>query len=106
MLELPLEIVLPPHAEMLNDLRRLVEAFCAAERLRPDRAEAAGMAVHELAQNGMAYSSGGAVEVRVAIDRPTNALEVRVRNAASPRSVEALKEHLTRVQRAPDPLAL
>jgi hypothetical protein len=89
----------------VDEVRRLVESFCASARAGAAREEQLALAAHELVQNAIANGDGSEVELEVEVDGSAGRARLAVTNAVSPERLETLRDRVARVQAEPDPLA-
>jgi hypothetical protein len=94
-----------PMWSRVDEVRRLVESFCASARAGAAREEQLALAAHELVQNAIANGDGSELDLEVEVDRSAGRARLAVTNAISPERVEALRARVARVQGEEDPLA-
>ncbi len=93
-----------PSWDVIDEVRRFVERFCATACPGAERQEQIALAAHELVQNAIAASTTD-VELRIELDRKAGCVRLSVSNGAAPDQIEVLRQRLVRVQSHRDPLA-
>lgn len=96
---------LDPSWVFVDELRRFVEAFCAAACPGEEREEQLALAAHELFQNAVAHSTGPRVELRCEVDRAAGTVRLSVTNAVEPAQAERLRAKVAEVSADADALA-
>ncbi len=96
---------LPPLWSTVDDVRRLVETFCAEVFPQAGREQQLALAAHELLQNAFAGSSGDEVELELALDPGADRARLSVTSACDRERAAALLARVARVQAHADPLA-
>jgi len=80
----------------VDDIRRLVENFCAAAADADQGGEVA-LAAHELIQNAIANASTPFIELELAVDGRDRGVELAVSHACAPDRVARLRAKLSRL---------
>ena len=89
----------------VDDVRRLVESFCAGACPDADREQQLALAAHELVQNAFASGPSSDVELELELDPDAGRARLSVTSACEPERLPALRARVARVQAARDPLA-
>jgi anti-sigma regulatory factor (Ser/Thr protein kinase) len=89
----------------IDDIRRFVEAFCAAACPEAGREEQLALATHELVQNAVTNGTSREIELRLAVDPRAERVSVSVTNGCAPSALQRLRERLARIYLDQDPLA-
>ena len=87
----------------VDEVRHFVESFCACAGVGPERESQLALATHELLQNAITNSTSTSIELRLAIDRTRDTVEVSLTNACSPAASKVLCSRLAALRDA-DPL--
>ncbi|HEY4103681.1 MAG TPA: ATP-binding protein [Polyangiaceae bacterium] len=96
-----------PLAEQIASLRSAVSDLCAPHIAAADELSRLLLATHELLENIVKYSAGGAAEFHLALERAERGLLLRLRtkNRALPERLRDTRQRLDALAAAPDPLA-
>lgn len=94
-----------PSWEVVDEVRRFVERFCATACPGEERQEQLALAAHELVQNAVANAASPDVEFRIELDRGAGRVRLSVSNGCSAEQIAVLRARLTRAQAHRDPLA-
>jgi hypothetical protein len=89
----------------VDDVRRLVESFCASACPGSSREEQLALAAHELVQNAFANAASSEVELEVELDRRAGRARLSVTNDCAPERIALLRARVARAQAHRDPLA-
>lgn len=96
---------LEPLWPTVDDVRRLVETFCASACPGSAREAQLALAAHELVQNAFANADSPDVELELRLDRRAGHARLSVTNACAPERIPLLRERVARAQANHDPLA-
>jgi hypothetical protein len=96
-----------PLAEQIASLRGAVSDLCAPHVADADELSRVLLAMHELLENIVKYSSGGMAEFHFALECTGGGLRARLRttNRAEPERLRDTQQRLDALAAAPDPVA-
>ena len=89
----------------VDDVRRLVESFCAGACPGSSRDGELALAAHELVQNAIASGASHGVELQLELDRRAGRARLSVTNDCPPERIPVLRARIARAQANRDPLA-
>ena len=103
-----LTISFQPNPGLLTPTRDFVSSFCATFVRDPDIVYRVTMAVHELLENSIKYSSDGATEMSIELhhDERKTRVSIRAENRATPERLVAVRDTIERIRKAADPFEL
>lgn len=95
------------NVDVLAPVRRFVSDIVERLIKRPEVASRIEIAVHELAENSMKYSAGTGARIAIEVFDVPGQMRVVVRttNQASPEYLAQLRELVTEMKAAPDPIS-
>ncbi|HEX3776528.1 MAG TPA: hypothetical protein VHV51_18780 [Polyangiaceae bacterium] len=96
-----------PLAEQIASLRSAISDLCAPHIAAADELSRLLLASHEMLENIVKYSAGGAAEFQLALERADHGLLIRLRtkNRALPERLRDTKQRLDALAAAADPVA-
>lgn len=94
-----------PDWQLIDEVRRFVERFCAAACEGTDREAQLALAAHELVQNAISNASEPGVELQLQVDPSQARVSIAVTNRCQVEQVAELAERIRRAHAEPDPLA-
>jgi anti-sigma regulatory factor (Ser/Thr protein kinase) len=89
---------------VVDDIRRFVEQFCATACPEAKREEQLALATHELVQNAIANAATPDIDVKLELARRTGRVTISVSNDAREDQIEILRERLGRTVAHANPL--
>jgi hypothetical protein len=103
-----LSVQFRPHAGLLTQTREFVALFCGTFVRDPEIVYRLTMALHELLENAIKYSSDGLADVRIELRKEDkeSLVSIRVENRAAPERIVAVRDMIHRIQEAPDTFGL
>jgi anti-sigma regulatory factor (Ser/Thr protein kinase) len=91
--------------ELIDDIRRFVESFCAAACPGSDREAQVALAAHELVQNAISNATEPGVELALEVDAAQARVSIAVSNHCADEQLLELRERIRLAKADPDPLA-
>jgi hypothetical protein len=103
-----LSIEFRPHAGLLTQTREFVSSFCSTFVRDPAFIYRVTIAVHELLENAIKYSSDGSTSIRIALrkDGARRCVSIRAENSAAPQRIVAARDMIERIRETDDPFEL
>jgi hypothetical protein len=97
-----------PHSGLLTQTRDFVSSFCATFVQDPDVVYRIAIAVHELLENAIKYSSDGTTLLTIELENEEipSRISICVENAAMPSHVASVRNAIDRIHEADDPFEL
>jgi len=88
----------------VDDIRRLVEAFCTASATDARQGSEVALAAHELVQNAIANATSPHIELELAVGPVAHGIRLAVSHDCAPERVARLRSRLTRLYAYADAL--
>jgi hypothetical protein len=94
-----------PHAGLLTPTREFVASFCGTFLRDPDTIFRITMAVHELLENAIKYSSDGTSHMRIEVrtEGGKSRISIRSENPATSQRITAVRDMIQQIHDAEDP---